>query len=227
MKKVTKVEANGFYVFSGRSNANSCFIERLSHAKVFLIYANYFLKEYLTIHEYLINKDGWTMIVKIKSKNTILHFTNQTTHHIWKIISERVRLFISTFVRVTNKSKGRTGSLVHSEYERYYFDTLKESKEFIDKIRTQQIKFYSKKKYRGLKTHYKVPKKLGKGSIFLCSRDLKLIHRESHVLGEVFEFVDLPKLVTENLIKSTIIKHTPFNSMPTNTASPKNHHNSS
>jgi len=51
MEKIKKVETGHFYLFQGHSNANSCFIEKLQHAKTFLLYANYFLNGYLKIYD--------------------------------------------------------------------------------------------------------------------------------------------------------------------------------
>ena len=210
MKKTTKTQANGFYLFSGRANANSCFIEKILHAKQFLLYANYFFKGSLSIYDYIITKDGWTILVKIKSVDSFTDSNFNRPEDIWKVISERVRLFLSTFVRVTNKEKGRTGCLVHSGYERYFFETLQEAKECIEGIRKQQLKLYSKKrKYRGLKTHYQIPSCVGKGSVFLCSRDVRREEYWGKKAGEVFKFIDLTDLVVQKMIDFTISVHKP------------------
>ena len=201
MQKVKKIEANNFYVFSGRSNANSCFIEKIIHAKKFLIYANFFLKSYLSIYDYIITKDGWSMVVKIKSSKQIRKSSKSEDIEIWKIISEQVRLFLSIFVRVTNKKKGRTGCLVHSGYERFRFESKSEAIEYISRLRKQQVAFYSKKKkYRSLKTHYTIPMKIAKGSIFLCSKDIRKMRKEKLKFSEVIDFVDLRDLVALNKV---------------------------
>ena len=203
MNKIKKVHPNGFYIFCGKANANSCFIEKISHAKQFLIYANYFLKSHLTIYDYVINRDGWTIVVKIKRSNK-----NIANDAVWKVISERMRLFLCTFVRVTNRQKGRTGCLVHSSYERYYFETLKEAMSCIEKIRNQNIKnFAGKKKYRGLKSHYKISPKMGKGSVFLCSKELRKVKRKFFKKLEVFNFIDLKKVVVQKMINHTLTYH--------------------
>lgn len=217
MKKLKEVQATGFYVFKGRSNANSCFIEKLCHARKFLLYANYFLKNYLVIYDYLISKDGWSMVVKVNNQKQIHKATGNNEEVIWRIISERVRLFLSTFVRVTNKEKGRTGCLVHSGYERYFFDNKEEALKYISDLRNKQIKFYSrKKKYRSLKTHYRISSDVSKGSIFLCSKELLKKKREVLEFSEIFDFVDLTKLVVEEFVNSTLIQHfIPIQSKPT------------
>ena len=209
MQKLKKIKANGFYVFHGKSNANSCFIEKIIHAKKFLIYANYFLKDYLSIYDYIITKEGWSMVVKIKSKKHLLTEEIEGSE-VWSIISERIRLFLSTFVRVTNKEKGRTGCLVHSGYERYYFESKNEALDYISRIRKQQIKFYSKKKkYRSLKTHYVISVNNAKGSIFLCSKEIRKLKKEVAEFADVIDFIDLQKLVVQKMVNSTLNLHHP------------------
>jgi len=206
MKVIKEIKPNGIYVFSGRSNANSCFIEKLIHAKSFLVYANYFLKGYLKIYDYLITMDGWVMVVKINSKQSILQLNYDGQIEVRKLISERMRLFLSTFVRVTNNEKSRTGALVHSSYNRFCFESKTEALIFIDKLRKQQLKLYSgRKKYRGLKTHYKIDSQVGKGSIFLCSRDLMKTNIKLNNIGEVLNFLDFENSVLQKMIDFTKI----------------------
>jgi len=207
MKEVQNVQANGFYIFSGRANANSCFIEKIGHAKQFLIYANYFLKGHLKIFDYVINRDGWVMVVKIMKSESNQEITGD---EVWRRVSERMRLLLSTFVRVTNKQKGRTGCLVHSSFKRYRFERLDEAMIYLEKIRNKNFRLYAgRKKYRGLKTHYKIDKKVRNGSIFLCSKDVGKVKRRFFVEREVFEFIDLRKLVVKNMIKNTKNFHSP------------------
>ena len=206
MKKVQETKEGGFYIFKGRSNANSCFIEKIIHAKQFLLYANHFLKGYLSIYDYLITKDGWVLVIKVKSE--LKKQKSIINEDVWLIISERIRLFLSTFVRVTNKQRGRTGCLVHSSYERYCFETLKEAMKYINRIRNQQIKLYSgRKKYRGVKTHYKISASVGKGSVFLCSKDVKKRRLEFNNMKEVFEFIDLKETVVLKMLDFTFSSH--------------------
>lgn len=208
MKKIKKLQENGFYIFTGQSNANSCFIEKIIHARKFLVYANYFLLNYISIYDYLITKNGWTLLVKIKyKKNNEINELDE----VWRVISERMRLFLSTFVRVTNKQKGRTGCLVHSSYERYYFESKKEAMCYIAKIRNQKIKHYSKrKKYRGLKTHYKISINKIKGSIFLCSKEVRRKKTKMMDFVEVLELNSLRDLVVEKFVDYTINSHFPI-----------------
>lgn len=167
-----EVFSDGFYIFESKVSANSNYIENLNEAKQLLIYANFYLKSYLVIHDYVITRDGWQMAVEIKV--SIENKSENKEDEVWKVISERIRLWLSTYVKRVNFWRKRKGVLVRDNYRRYYFETIEEALEHIDKIRNQQIKLYrGKKKYRGRKSHYKIEKINEKGSIFLCSRDMK------------------------------------------------------
>jgi len=207
MKKIKEIAGDQFYIFTGRSNANSCFIEKLSHGHTFLRYANYYLKDYIKVYDYIITRDGWAMALKINSKESILQISNKEDWPIWKIISEQVRKFLGTFVQLTNREKGRSGCLVHSSYEKYYFHSMEEAIAVINDMRQQRSRLYNgRKRYRGLKFHYRISKSVGKGSIFICSRDIR---RKNLVLGsmKMFEITGLRKSVVAKMIKSTINSH--------------------
>ncbi len=204
MKKIKKIQATGFYLLQGRSSANSCFIESLEDSRSFLRYANYYLKDYVTIYEYLLTQDGWLMLVRIRPMGEFPESAVQDGIACWRIISERIRLLLSTYVRVSNRAKGRTGSLVHSSYERYYFERLSEGIRVINDIRHQRLKLYEgKKKYRGLKWHYRIPARLGKGSVLLCSRDVRRKKKEAYKMLECLAFKGFTKLVLQDFIETT------------------------
>lgn len=208
MKKIQKIKGEGFYIFQGRSNANSCFIEKLSQGHLFLTYANFYLKNYLTVYDYIINRDGWMMVVKIKSRKEILFNKNLVDGEVWRIVSERVRLFLSTFVKVSNRKKRRTGCLVHSSYERLYFESLSEAMKIINGVRQQSIKLYNgRKKYRGMKTHYRISKSIGKGSIFICSRDVRRHKEKVSKFGEMLSVKGMSKFVLQEILDFTLFTH--------------------
>ena len=213
MKKTKEMHADCFYLFEGKAAANSVFIENLREAKQFCIYANAFLKGYLKIHEYLITQDGWLMIVKLHAKNEIQKLSTSETE-CWRIISERMRLLLSTYVRVTNKWEGREGVKVKHSYTRYYFKTLKSAKLCIAEIRSQQHRLYQKKKkYRGLKTHREIPRKVGKGNMFLCSKWVRKWRngkKEKRCkCGSWSDIIEFKELVVLKNINATLNHHIP------------------
>ncbi len=206
MHKTKEIYPGAFYIFESKAAANSNYIENLREAKQLLIYANHYLKSYLKIHDYIITRHGWQFAISINKD-----FPSHQNQEPWRVVSERIRLFLSTYVRYINHHRNRTGVLVQKNYIKYYFETWKEAKSHLDRMRTQQIRLYQRKrKYRGLKFHYKISKKKEIGSIFLCSK--ALIKMKSILMDELRiqhlwalkNFVG-PKLVeiTKNLHKST------------------------
>jgi len=221
MIKIKKTVANGFYLFQGKASANSSFIEDLDEAKQFIILANYYFKGYLKIYDYLLTQDGWSLIVKINSresiqKTSVINIVDGLDEDmIWRIISERMRIFLSTFVKFTNKKQRRTGGKVHSSYERFMFESLKEALAYMGKLRKGLIQqCQNRRKYRAKKSHYKIPKKLGKGSIFLSSRKLKKRIRKYKKRLETLEIRGFKKHVLQELIRSTINHTIRINSSP-------------
>ncbi len=176
MIKIKKTVAGGLYIFQGKASGNSSFIEDLHEARQFILSANHYLKGYLKIHEYLLDQHGWVFIVRIHSLKKLrrtlsIDKTDELDPQlVWRIISERMRILLSNFVKFTNKKQRRTGSKVHSSYERFLFESLREAEAYLEMMRRGKIRLYqSRKKYRAKKSHYKVPKKWGKGSIFINS----------------------------------------------------------
>lgn len=138
MKSIKKLQAGGFYIIQSKASANSNYFESDSLASVFFKYFNYYLKDYIDLYEYSLNQDGWIMAIRIKSASTVKKYyskilekrtdkENSSAKEIWRIISERFRVFISTYVRVSNKILGREGGLVKHKYERFSFDSEEEA----------------------------------------------------------------------------------------------------
>lgn len=224
MIKIKNIVAKGYYLFQGRASANSSFIEDLNEAKKFVILANFYFEGYLKIHDYLLTQDGWSFIVRINSVKSISKVVSLESEgeldesQIWRLVSERMRIFLSTFVKFTNKKQRRTGSKVHSSYERFMFETLPEAKAYVEKLRKGMIKHcQSRRKYRAKKSHYRIPTKLGNGSIFLSSRKLrkkmknckKRLEEMEVIKGlKVLKIQTFKKDVVRNIVVFTL-KHTP------------------
>ena len=220
MIKTKEVFAQGFYIFESRATANSNYIENISEAKLLMRLAKMYLKEYVNIKDYLINRHGWQMAVSLKTEATIRKAYDRKVEarfgsehkqasqiEIWRIISEAVRLFISKYVQQINFRRKREGTLVKTSYERSYFSSLTEAKAHLGNLRRELIVMYQrKKKYRGLKSHYQIGRKAEKGSIFLCSKEIGVSDRRKSIAGrEVGTY--LRDLVLPDVIKSTRLAH--------------------
>ncbi len=210
MKKLKKIQAGGFYIFRGRASADSSFIESVSEAQKFWTYFSYYLNDYLKIYEYALNQDGWIMIVKIQSAEELSNKNPFYSDSIaWRMISEQVRKALSSYVLAVNRSRGRTGSLVHSSYERFYFSSLTEAKSEIAKVRKRALRLGQwNKKYRGKPRHYQIDKRTAKGSVFLGS----LAYRKGGKVRRCFELerlveTELAELVLSNLVENAKFLH--------------------
>ena len=227
MKNTKKMYAGCYYLLKGEANANSCFIENMHEAKLFIKLADRYLRDYVKIHEYLLTAEGWMLQVTIKKSKEIryqyqLKRNNKINpikaeKELWYIISEQVRLMLSQYVLKTNKLEGRTGSKVKESYKRYYFETAGEAKAIILRMKNQKIRLIQRnKKYRKLKTHYRIPKEIGDGSVFLCSKWIK--NEESKVIRakkigfKKLYVLDLDKLVLTKMLKNTYSNHLHKNS---------------
>lgn len=201
-----EIHSNGFYIFASQASANSNYIENLEEARQLLVYARYYLKSYIIIHDYVITRHGWQFAVTLNPIS--LDNSQEVEVDLWKIISERIRLFISTYVRRVNFSRNRRGVLVRNNYTKYYFETLGEATSHLNKMRNQRVKLYQKeKKYRGIKFHYRIEKEIEKGSIFLCSKEMRSGKKEVREFLRDQLFWDFRDLVGLDLINSTRSSH--------------------
>ena len=207
--KCTKVfYPEGFYLFESKASANSNYIENLEEARLLLTYMDYYLKDYLDIQEYFISRHGFQIAVKLKSESKIVEAYNRQgaastsgRPEIWRIVSNRVRLFLSTYVRRINYRRGRKGVLVRASYKKYFFEKLDEALEHLEKMRNREVNLKQRRKrYRGLKKHYRIGSKFGKGSIYLSSKEVKLGRKK----WDNYELKwGLPSLVVQNWVINT------------------------
>lgn len=223
MKKSKEMRAGCLYMFKSIACSNTVYFEALDNTKSFLQIANQHLKEYLHIHEYMLCKDGWVFIARLKSKENIqMAYAKKRKKYkkppkeiaVWKIISEQVRLFIAKYVTHYNAITKREGVLVKRPYERYYFETLSEAKRVIKRIRRRLVGLQQgKKMYRAKKGHYRIPKKLGKGGIYLSSKRRRRVEGELRNELELSVFQRVKRKVLtksiEKRIKFTLNTHQP------------------
>lgn len=172
MKAIQQMQAGKIYLIESTASANSVYFETDDLSKLFFRYCDYYLKDYLHVEEYVLNKNGWAMLIKVKSGQTIRkyyeaveaarkskveHSKHKKPKAIWRILSERVRLFISTYVKLSNHRLEREGTLVRRNYGRYEFEDLDAAKQYVSKIRNDQHEMQqSNKKYRGFAEHFRM-----------------------------------------------------------------------
>ena len=220
MIKLKEIQANGLYIFLGKASANSSFIESKVEAKDFIESANRRFANFLKIREFLVTQDSWLMVCEVEDELTILReylkrrmnsnrkYKKPSLTEVWRIVSEQFRHFLSRFVKFCNLRRGRTGSLVHSNYERYFFEDEEEALLFIKDIWAQSITpSQNNEKYRPRTKHFGFSKKERKGHIYLCS--LKLMELVGGFLEGVKSIVmwDLSTNVLRIAIQFTLNLH--------------------
>jgi hypothetical protein len=114
----------------------------------------------------------------------------------WKVISEKMRIMKSVYVKLVNKKRGREGVLVKENYGKYYFETEAEYDDYIAKMeKGEEIKSQTREEYR--------VKRSGKLKDWV---KLRAVFGVVSVVGASFQDLVLPKLI--KLTKS-------FHSQPT------------
>ena len=220
MQHLKEIQAKGFYAFCGKPSANSSFIESKKEAREFINSANGRFAGFLRIREYLISQDSWTLLCEIEDEETIINaylakreestceYKLPPLSEIWRIVSEQVRNFLSRFVKFCNHERGRTGSLVHSNYDRYFFENEEAALMFIKKIYEQSLDFSQwNRKYKPNSKYFYFTNKEKRSNVFLCSNNLKGL--SLLLIGVVGSVVTtrLTNHILRKLITSTKILH--------------------
>jgi len=138
MLPIKQMQANQLYLIEGTSVANSPFFESEADCKLFLSLTDKYLIDYLTINCFQNSRDGWVMIVTTKSAEAIrTAYENRRKqskkckedcahHETWRMLSDQIRILLSTYVKATNENTGRTGGKVSGKYKRFVFESLEE-----------------------------------------------------------------------------------------------------
>ncbi len=146
MKHIQVLNPNGFYLFESLSAANTIFFESKDEIKLFKSLLYRYLKSYIKIHKIYIDASGYQLIIKIKQRRTLLKhyerecikkgksFKKEFIEEPWRIISERMRIFKSIYVKAVNKMRGREGVMVKHSYRRYLFETELEYESYVSKM---------------------------------------------------------------------------------------------
>ena len=124
MIPIKQMQADRLYLIEGTSVANSPFFESEADCKLFLSLADKYLAGYMLINCFQNSRDGWVMIVTTKSAKAIrTAYENRRKqskkckedcahHEIWRMLSDQIRIMLSTYVKATNENTGRTGGKV-------------------------------------------------------------------------------------------------------------------
>lgn len=215
------MEANHIYLIRGASTACSPFFESVEHCRLFLRLADRFLSDYLRITSFQNNRDGWAMIIATRSADEIKRAylarracsqkckKEYEFSEVWQMLSDQIRILLSTYVRTTNFSTGRTGAKVRRRYERYVFESEEEALAARKSLESEYYKLRQpSKRYRPRKKSHKMRKKLLRKSVYASSRLLAIPAKLRELgLGCVDIGVFIVDCVARQLVTRTLRDH--------------------
>ncbi len=214
--------AGHVYLIRGASVANSPFFETEDDCKLFLQYADRFLKSYMTINLFQNNRDGWAMIISTKSSEEIRCAYKErrakskkckaTCRHteVWRMLSDQVRILLSTYVKATNQKTGRKGGKVRCSYERFVFESAEEVQEVQVRMEKQRYdQQQPRKRYRPARKLHKIRKKLLQSSPFLSCAPMDVMEKIGELGVSCLDLVALVGDVLRYLVQVTFHHHFP------------------
>jgi hypothetical protein len=150
MIETYKFEAGGYYLFESLAGSRSCYFEsdeELDHFR--MLFRRYMLK-YVDLHKMHVSSEGYQLLLRVKSKAILKRqYKNECEKkekkaiqkyldEPWRIVSEKMRVFHSVYVKAINKMRDREGVLVQKSYKRYYFSEVEQFESYIEKIANQK-----------------------------------------------------------------------------------------
>lgn len=220
MKKIKKMAAEQVYLIRGASAANSPFFEKEEDCKLFLRLADRFLKDYLRINCFQNNRDGWVMLIVTRSSRDIkrAYYSRRSKSKkcqkkfeykvVWQMLSDQIRILLSTYVKATNRKTGRSGGKVRCRYERFVFESEEEmesTRAAMERACYTQAQLM--KRYRPSRKLHKMRKRLIFSSPFMSSV-VSCLRGQVRLLGMLcMDFSEFMKDVARQLILPTYTHH--------------------
>lgn len=212
----------GYYVMTGASTARDLFFETNQDIIDFKELFERMLGEYLEVNRMLLYKDRWYIAIKLHSEDKIRQQylsdrdkskkANRENDHLepWRMISERMRLFLCNFVVNTNNRKNRKGGKVNASYQRYFFMSIEEMEREMKNWEERAIPSSQKSAlYKYSDKYYKVQEtKGGISRLIFCKRE-EFEGFCSINKHKIWKSMLISVDVVGNWIKSTKKLHTP------------------
>ncbi len=161
MQETKEIVPGGYYMFESLSSSRSCYFESSEEIRIFKVLLNRYLSDYLHIQKLYVSSEGYQILLRVKSKPVVIkNYQSEIERkgkeiklifikEPWRIISERIRIFHSRYVKCVNKIRGRKGVLVQKRFTRYYFDSISEYMAYENEMETgKEIEGQKEKRYR-------------------------------------------------------------------------------
>lgn len=204
MIKTEKFSCNSYYMFESLSSGRSSYFESGEEVKLFKKLFELHLSKHVELHRMYLFTEGYQLLVRTRHRSTILNNFRKKkakqgkTVNIeyilepWRVISEQMRIFMSSYVRQVNSMRGREGVLVKSRYNRYFFTDANDLNAYVAERAIHDKKSQRIKRYR-----------VGKKWRKLVNWE-KLWQRKS---GRCAVYRAFPDLILSKLIRSTFLHH--------------------
>ncbi len=222
MLQIKKMAARHVYLIRGASVANSPFFESEDDCKLFLQYVDRYLSSYMTVNMFQNNHDGWAMIVSTRSSDEIKKaYKNRREQskkckkknkytEVWRMLSDQVRILLSTYVKATNQKTGRKGGKVRCSYERFVFVSAEEAQAVHSQMEQQRHdQRQPRKRYRPAKKLHKIRKKLLRSSPYLSCAPFDVEEKMAEIGVRCLNLTALVNDVLRHLVKATLLHHFP------------------
>lgn len=224
MKKIKEMQAEHIYLIRGASVANTAFFEREEDCKVFLELADHYLGQYLNITRFQNNRDGWVMVVTTKATDVIMKAYQLRRarskkckkefelKEVWQVLSDQIRIFLSTYVKRTNSATGRIGAKVRHRYERFVFESDAEAASTLTELEEAYYPLEQpEERYRPSDEQSTLTKKMIRTSIYMGCAMLKVAENVKKLGMRCLDLGGLGREglndVARQLIQSTLMHH--------------------
>lgn len=210
------------YLIRGASTANSSFFEKLSDCKLFLALADRYLGRFLTINSFQNNRDGWAMIITTRSADEIkrAYLARRAKSkkcnkqfefkEVWRMLSDQVRILLSTYVKMTNSETRRSGGKVRCRYQRFAFESAEEAERMKQLLETEVYdQAQEVKRYRPSVWMSSIRARMIKTSVYVSSALLNCAEKVAELGMRCLDAGGFYQDVVRLLVNRTLHHHFP------------------
>lgn len=216
------MEAEQIYLIRGSSVSHTPFFEHQQDCRVFLELVDHYLKDYVSISSFQNNPNGWVMIITTKSAELIKKAYKARRalskkckkefefQEVWQMLSDQIRILLSTYVKKTNQATGRKGSKVRHRYERFVFESAQEALEVEAQLEEEFHPLEQPvERYRPSDALHDLREAMIATSIYMCCALLRVPEQLEKLGMSCLELGLLSQAIARNLIHSTLNHHFP------------------
>jgi len=182
-----------------------------------------YLADYVFVNCFQNSRDGWAMIITTKSAEVIRSAykdrrkqskkcNKDCAHHeIWRMLSDQIRILLSTYVKATNETTGRTGGKVRGKYKRFVFESVEEAEAVKDELLNLKYdQAQELKRYQPSKKLYRVKNRQKKQSVYMGCALLKSKEMVRKLGMRCLDLAGSAIVVLRQLVKTTFEFHFPL-----------------